>query len=382
MKAIVWHGVGDIRLDDVPDPTIQEPTDAIVRITTSAICGTDLHMIRGTMSGMKPGTVLGHEAIGVVEEVGDAVRGFSPGDRVIVCSTMSCGVCPQCRAGNTAQCDVANPNGPAAGTAFFGGPEQTGPVNGLQAQYARIPWAQHTLIPLPEAVSDEQAILLSDIFPTAWFGAELAGVKRGDTVAVFGAGIVGQLAIASAFRQGAGRVFAVDGIQTRLAQALEQNAEIIDFNAEAPVDVILELTRGAGVDAVIDAVGIDAQRPKSGPAAAQAEEQASEFEEAQQQVAPEPGRPVGAWRRPDARVAVGRGVGGQGRPDRHHRRLLAAAHPLSDRRGDEQEPDREDGQLQPPRCDAALDRPGGRRAVRPDPLHHPAGRCRGCRRGV
>jgi threonine dehydrogenase-like Zn-dependent dehydrogenase len=304
MKAIVWHGVGDIRLDEVPDPTIQEPTDAIVRITTSAICGTDLHMIRGTMAGMKPGTVLGHEAVGVVEEVGDAVRGFSPGDRVIVCSTISCGVCPQCRAGNTAQCDVANPNGPTAGTSFFGGPEMTGPVNGLQAEYARVPWAQHTLIPLPAAVSDDQAILLSDIFPTSWFGAELAGVKRGDTVAVFGAGIVGQVAIASAFRQGAGRVFAVDGIETRLAQALAQNAEIVDFNAEAPVDTILELTRGAGVDAVIDAVGVDAQRPARGPAAEQTAEQEPQFQEAQHEVAPETNAQGDQWVPGDAPTLV------------------------------------------------------------------------------
>nr|WP_276511739.1 alcohol dehydrogenase catalytic domain-containing protein [Leifsonia aquatica] len=126
-------------MDTVPDPGIPEPTDAIVRITTSAICGTDLHMVRGTMAGMVPGTVLGHEAIGVVTEVGDEVRGFSPGDRVIVCSTISCGVCAQCRRGNPAQCDVANANGPTAGTAFFGGPESTGPVHGLQAEYARIP---------------------------------------------------------------------------------------------------------------------------------------------------------------------------------------------------------------------------------------------------
>ncbi|MFP3466981.1 alcohol dehydrogenase catalytic domain-containing protein [Leifsonia sp. SIMBA_070] len=304
MKAIVWHGVGDIRLDDVPDPTIQEPTDAIVRITTSAICGTDLHLIRGTMSGMKPGTVLGHEAIGVVEEVGDQVRGFSPGDRVIVCSTISCGICAQCRAGNSAQCDLANPNGPAAGTSFFGGPETTGAIDGLQAQYARIPWAQHTLIPLTEALSDEQAILLSDIFPTSWFGAELAGVKRGDTVAVFGAGIVGQLAIASAFRQGAERVISVDGIQTRLAQSLAQNAEVIDFNAESPVEVIQELTHGAGVDAVIDAVGVDAQRPKSGPAAEEAAQQADAFDQARQQVAPETNVQGDQWVPGDAPTLV------------------------------------------------------------------------------
>ena len=287
MKALVWHSEGDIRLDNVADPSIQDPNDAIVRITRTAICGTDLHFIRGTMAGMQEGTILGHEAVGVVEEVGAAVRGLTPGDRVIVASTMSCGVCRYCRMGQTAQCDVANPNGPQAGTCFFGGPAPTGPVNGLQAEYARIPWASNTLIPLPENVSDDDAILLSDIFPTAWFGAELAGIRRGDTVAVYGAGIVGQLAIASAYRQGAGRVWAVDGVQTRLAKALEHNAEVVDFNAEDPVEALMDATMGVGVDAVIDAVGVDAQRPKSGPAAEKAQAQAEQFAAEVDQVAPE-----------------------------------------------------------------------------------------------
>lgn len=287
MKAVVWHGTGDIRLDTVQDPTSQEPTDAIVQITRSAICGTDLHFVRGTMSGMDEGTILGHEAVGVVTEVGSAVRGFTRGDRVIINSTISCGVCRYCRQGKTAQCDVANPNGPAAGTSFFGGPAPTGPVNGLQAEYARVPWAQNTLTPIPETVTDDQAILLSDILPTAWFGAQLAGVTRGDTVAVFGAGIVGQMAVAAAFRQGASRVFAVDGIETRLAVALGQHAEVIDFNREDPIQAIKDATLGIGVDAVIDAVGVDAQRPKSGPAASAAEEQADEFAREVAQTAPD-----------------------------------------------------------------------------------------------
>ena len=286
MKALVWHGEGDIRLDTVDDPTIIDPTDAIVRITRSAICGTDLHFIRGTVAGMKEGTILGHEAVGEVTAVGAAVRGFAPGDRVVVSSTMSCGACWQCRAGHTAQCDNANPNGPQAGTCFFGGPQTTGPVDGLQAEYARIPWASNTLTGLPDNVSDEQAILLSDIFPTAWFGAQLAGVQRGDTVAVYGAGVVGQFAIASAFRQGASRVFAIDGIDTRLVQALDQNAEVINFNREDPVEALMQATLGIGVDAVIDAVGVDAQRPSSGPAAARSEEQADQFAAEVDAVAP------------------------------------------------------------------------------------------------
>ncbi|MFJ8966009.1 zinc-dependent alcohol dehydrogenase [Lentzea sp. NPDC102401] len=261
MKAVVWHGKGDIRLDDVEDPKVLEPTDAIIRITRSAICGTDLHMVRGTMPDMVEGTVLGHEAVGVVEEVGDAVRGFSPGDRVVIPSTIGCGTCSYCRAGYYAQCDTANPNGPAAGTCFFGGPKSTGPINGLQAEYARIPYAATTMVRVPDAVSDDQAILLSDIFPTAWFGSRLAEVGTGDTVLVLGAGVVGQFAIASAKRQGAGRVIVVDGIKSRLDKAREQNAETVDFNSEDPVEVVKDLTGGIGPDRVIEAVGVDAESP-------------------------------------------------------------------------------------------------------------------------
>lgn len=284
MKAVVWHGTGDIRLDEVPDPKILEPSDAIVRITRSAICGTDLHLVRGTMPGMAEGTVLGHEGVGVVEEVGPAVRGFSPGDRVVIPSTISCGTCSYCRSGYYAQCDRANPNGPSAGTCFFGGPEATGSVDGLQAEYARVPFAMTSLVRVPDAVSDDRAILLSDIFPTAWFGARLAEVSRGDSVLVLGAGVVGQFAIASAKRQGAGRVFAVDGIASRLDKAREQNAETINFNEEDPVALVRELTGGIGVDRVIDAVGVDAERPKTGPAVPA---EASHFDRERAEVAPD-----------------------------------------------------------------------------------------------
>src|SRR6185312_8866164 len=198
MKAVVFHGVGDIRLDNVPEPRMLAENDAIVRLTASAICGTDLHLVRGTIPGMVPGTILGHEGVGIVEEVGLGVRNFNPGDRVVIPSTIGCGACSYCRAGYFAQCDQANPNGPAAGTAFFGGPKESGPFHGLQAEFARIPFANVGLVKLPGAVTDEQAILLSDIFPTGYFGADLAEIKAGDTVAVFGCGPVGQFAIASA----------------------------------------------------------------------------------------------------------------------------------------------------------------------------------------
>src|SRR5947199_9840510 len=166
MKAVVFHDVGDIRMDTVPEPKMKEKTDAIVRLTASAICGTDLHMIRGTMPGMIPGTILGHEGVGVVEETGSAVRNFKPGDRVVVPSTIGCGNCSYCRAGYYSQCDNANPNGPSAGTAFYGGPATTGPFNGMQAELVRVPFANINLGKIPEVVLDDEAILLSDIVPT------------------------------------------------------------------------------------------------------------------------------------------------------------------------------------------------------------------------
>lgn len=278
MKAVVFHGVGDVRLDDVREPKLEAPADALVELTASAICGTDLHMVRGTLPGMKPGTILGHEGVGVVRELGKGVRNLAPGDRVVVCSTIACGACSYCRAGYTSQCDNANPNGPAAGTAFFGGPADSGPFHGLQAERARIPFAQFTCVRLPDEVSDDQAVLLSDIFPTAYFGAKLAEVTPGDTVAVFGCGPVGLFAIASARLLGAGRVFAIDTVPSRLAMAREQGAEIIDYEQEDPVAAIRELTAGIGVDRAIDAVGVDANAAHRGPGAKQSQKNARLFE--------------------------------------------------------------------------------------------------------
>ena len=287
MKAVVWHGVGDIRMENVPEPEIQDDTDAIVRLTASAICGTDLHMIRGTLTGMKKGTILGHEGVGIVEEVGRGVRNLRRGDRVVIPSTIACGYCSYCRAGYYAQCDNANPNGPRAGTAFFGGPESSGPFDGLQAEYARIPFANVGPVRLPEDVDDDDAILISDIFPTGYFGADMAEIEPGDTVVVFGCGPVGQFAIASAMLLDAGRVFAVDALESRLEMARSQGAEVINFDQEDPVQAILELTGGIGADRAIDAVGVDAEHPHSGPAAEKAEEQKEQFREEVERVAPE-----------------------------------------------------------------------------------------------
>lgn len=267
MKAVVFHAIGDIRVDDVPEPQLQEPTDAVIRLTTSALCGTDLHFIRGTFTPMQEGTILGHEGVGVVEQLGDDVRNLSVGDRVVVSSTIGCGNCSYCRAGYYAQCDVANPNGKQAGTSFFGGPAPTGPFNGLQAEKARIPFATTVLTKLPDEVSDEQAIVMSDILPTGYFGADLAEITDGDTVAVFGCGPVGLCAIVSAKLLGAGRVFAIDSKPDRLEKARELGAECINFDREPPVETLQRLTGGIGPDRAIDAVGIDAEHAHDSSAA-------------------------------------------------------------------------------------------------------------------
>jgi threonine dehydrogenase-like Zn-dependent dehydrogenase len=286
MKAVVFRAVGDIRLEDVPEPRIEAPTDAIVRLTASAICGTDLHFVRGTLSGVKAGTILGHEGVGIVEEIGPAVRNVRRGDRVVIPSTIACGYCVYCRDGYYACCDNANPNGPQAGTAFFGGPADSGPFHGLQAERARVPFANVGLVRLPDDVTDDQGIMLSDIFPTGYFGARLADVKAGNTVAVIGCGPVGQFAIASARLLGAGRIFAVDGVASRLEMARAQGAEVVSFGTEDPVEAIHELTGGIGVDRAIDAVGVDAERPHGGPAAEHLKAQAAQFDEEVEAIAP------------------------------------------------------------------------------------------------
>ena len=351
MKAVVYHDVGDISLDDVPEPTIRDPNDALVRITGSGICGTDLHMIRGTMPGMEDGTILGHEAVGIVEEVGSNVRNFKPGDRVVIPSTIACGYCSYCRAGYFSQCDNANPNGPHAGTAFFGGPKMTGSFDGLQAEMARVPFANVGLVKIPDSVTDEQALMLSDIFPTGYFGADMAHIHPGHTVSVFGCGPVGQFAIISAFLMGAGRVLAVDCIESRLDRARDNGAEIINFEQENAVDTIMELTGGIGTDRAIDAVGVDAMHPHSTPATAISEQQQQQFDEEVQEIAPErfagekEGKQLASGRCAVAGPAMGGAVHRQGRDDRDHRCLSGEHAVLPHRPGDEQEPHDPHGQL-------------------------------------
>jgi threonine dehydrogenase-like Zn-dependent dehydrogenase len=295
MKAIVFRGIGDIGVEEVPDPRIEQPTDAIVRLTSSAICGTDLHFVRGTVTGMKPGTILGHEGVGIVEQIGSMVRNLNVGDRVVIPSTIACGSCSYCRAGYYAQCDNANPGGKRAGTAFFGGPQAAGGFNGLQAERARIPFANVGLVKLPDEVTDEQAIMISDIFPTGYFGADMAEIEPGDNVAVFGCGPVGQFAIASAKLMDAGRIFAVDCFADRLAMAKRQGAEVINFDREDPVKTIVDLTDGIGVDRAIDAVGVDAMHAHSGPAAKKAHKREQHFEQEVHEIAPDAKPRNGQW---------------------------------------------------------------------------------------
>jgi threonine dehydrogenase-like Zn-dependent dehydrogenase len=299
MKAVVFHAIGDIRLEDVDEPKIQEPNDAIVALTASAICGTDLHFIRGTVSGMEKGTILGHEGVGIVEELGRNVRNLSPGDRVVIPSTIGCGNCSYCRAGYYSQCNNANPKG--SGTAFFGGPKTAGSLDGLQAEKARIPFANVGLMKLPEEVDDDDAILLSDIIPTAYMADENAQIKPGNTIAVFGLGPVGQFCVACAKFFDVGRIIAVDTIPSRLEMARAQGAEVIDFNQEDPTEAMKELTAGIGVDRVIDAVGVDANRPHSGPGAKAAEKKHGKEKE---KTAPDAKPKNGNWEPGDASSMV------------------------------------------------------------------------------
>lgn len=261
MKALVFKGIGKIALEDVKVPRIKEPTDALVTLTKSAICGTDLHMIRGTLPGMKKGTILGHEGVGVVEKVGKSVKNFKIGDRVIIPSTIACGQCDNCQQEIYSQCDVANPNGPDAGTAFYGGPKESGPFNGMQAEKVRVPFADTSLIAIPDDLTDDQVILLSDILPTSFMAVEMANAKPYDTVAVFGCGIVGQLAIFCLKQLGVKHIIAIDRIASRLERAKQQGASIINFDEKDPIAELKRITHNRGPTKIIDAVGIDAEQP-------------------------------------------------------------------------------------------------------------------------
>jgi alcohol dehydrogenase len=248
MKALVYHGPGERAWEAVPDPSIREPTDAIVRIDASTICGTDLHILRGDVPEVKPGTILGHEAVGTVVETGDAVTTLAAGDRVLVSCITSCGRCRFCREGRYGLCT-------GGGGWIFGHL-----VDGLQAEYARVPFADTSVYKLPEGLSDEQVLFLADILPTAYeVGVLNGGVRPGDTVAIVGAGPIGLAAIMTAKLYTPGRIVAIDLAEARLAKAREFGADVtIDNSSEDPVERVKALTGGLGADVAIEAVGVPA----------------------------------------------------------------------------------------------------------------------------
>jgi threonine dehydrogenase-like Zn-dependent dehydrogenase len=264
MRALCWHGKEDIRCDTVPDPKIEDPRDAIIKVTTCAICGSDLHLMGGFVSGMKSGDVLGHETMGEVVEVGKDNRKLKVGDRVVVPFTISCGDCRMCKWGFWSCCERSNPAGeeeakqtgyPTAG--LFGYSHLYGGFPGGQAQYLRVPYADVGPIKVPAGLTDEQVLFLSDIFPTGYQAAEACNIQRGDTIAVFGCGPVGQFAIKSAFLLGAGRVIAIDTVPERMALARTSGAETLDYKDKDLQKQIVELTQGNGPDSVIEAVGLE-----------------------------------------------------------------------------------------------------------------------------
>ncbi|RBY78473.1 aldehyde dehydrogenase [Blastococcus sp. TF02-09] len=259
MKAVVYRGPKSVAVEEVPDPTIQAPTDAVVRITTTNICGSDLHMYEGRTS-VEEGKVLGHENMGIVEAVGDAVDRIKVGDRVSVPFNIACGTCRNCQTGWTSFCLQANPTEGMDGAAY--GYANMGPYDGGQAEYLRVPWADVNLLKLPEGSEHENDYtMLSDIFPTGWHGVELSGFQPGDRVAVFGGGPVGLMAAHSAMLRGASHVFVVDKETDRLALAEKFGATPIDFSAHDPVEQLMDATGGRGVDRGVEAVGYQAHDP-------------------------------------------------------------------------------------------------------------------------
>jgi len=270
MKALCWHGKGDMRLDTVPDPKIEHPRDAIIKVTACAICGSDLHIYNGVIPRMEHGDVIGHETMGEVVEVGSGNRALKVGDRVVVPFTIACGECFFCKRGFYSGCERSNPDMKAAEklwghspAGLFGYSHLLGGYAGGQAEYLRVPFADSGPIKVPSGLSDEQVLFLSDIFPTGYMGAEFCDIQRGDTIAIWGCGPVGQFAIRSAFLLGAERVIAVDTVPERLTLARAGGAETLDFRQEDVYDRIQELTKGRGADACIDAVGTEADATAS-----------------------------------------------------------------------------------------------------------------------
>lgn len=266
MKAVCWHGKHDVRVRSIPDPEVINPRDAIIRVTSTAICGSDLHLYNAVIPTMKQGDVLGHEFMGEVVQVGDAVQNLTVGDRVVVPFTIACGNCFFCKRNLWSLCDNSNPNASLAetmygysGSALFGYSHLFGGYAGGQAEYVRVPFADIGPCKVPDGMSDEQALFLTDILPTGYQAAENANIQPGDTVAVWGCGPVGQFAIQSARWLGAERVIAIDQVPRRLEMARQYgNAETINFAEQDVYETLNQMTYGIGPDCCIDAVGLEA----------------------------------------------------------------------------------------------------------------------------
>ncbi|WP_201467774.1 zinc-dependent alcohol dehydrogenase [Janibacter melonis] len=258
MRALTWQGTRDVQVVDVPDPRIQEPTDAVIKVTSTAICGSDLHLYEPLGPFLAQGDVLGHETMGVVEEVGAEVTHIKPGDRVVIPFNISCGHCWMCRRGYTAQCETTQVTSQDKGAALFGYTELYGSVPGGQAEYLRVPQAHFGPIKVPDGVPDERFLYLSDILPTAWQGVEWAEVSEGDTLAVFGLGPVGLLATRIARHRGI-RVIGVDNVPERLSAAQAYGVEVLSTDEVDDIpSAIKEMTDGRGADGTLDAVGMEA----------------------------------------------------------------------------------------------------------------------------
>ncbi|MGC0373431.1 zinc-dependent alcohol dehydrogenase [Streptomyces sp. SAI-229] len=262
MRALTWQGKRDVRVENVPDPRIEEPTDAIIRVTSTGLCGSDLHLYEVLTPFMTPGDILGHEPMGIVEEVGAAVPDLQAGDRVVVPFQIACGNCWMCLTGLPTQCETTQVSAEGMGAALFGYTRLYGAVPGAQAEYLRVPQAQYGPIKVPEGPSDDRFVYLSDVLPTAWQAVEYAGVPQGGSVAVLGLGPIGDMACRIAQVKGAGRVFGVDLVPERLNRARERGVETFDLRSfddeKELVTAIRDQTDGRGPDAVIDAVGTEA----------------------------------------------------------------------------------------------------------------------------
>ncbi|UGQ09158.1 glutathione-dependent formaldehyde dehydrogenase [Yinghuangia sp. ASG 101] len=271
MKALTWQGRRDVRVDTVPDPVIRDATDAVVRITSTGLCGSDLHLYEVLGPFLNPGDILGHEPMGIVEEVGPQVASLRPGDRVVVPFNLACGTCHMCVAGLQSQCETTQNHDQGTGGSLFGYTELYGGVPGGQAEFLRVPFADHLPVKVPEGPPDDRFLYLSDVLPTAWQAVAYADVPKGGTLAVLGLGPIGDMAARIALHQGVERVFGVDLVPERLQRAAERGVEVLDLRDHDDIaETVRSLTDGRGPDAVIDAVGMEAHGAPVAKAAQQA----------------------------------------------------------------------------------------------------------------